>query len=122
MASHIPMEDAKTTFGRRLRLIRKANELTLEQLGEAAGIGFKHVAAIERGDKTASFDAIDRLAKALNVQPYELFLPHDVGDARLHQSFKQLVRQLEEHGSPPLKQLLLILLPLLRQFEAESSA
>ena len=117
----LPMEDAKTTFGRRVRLIRKARGMTLEALGEAAEIGFKHIAAIERGEKTASFDAIDQLAKALKVQPYELFLPHDENDARLQQAFKHLVRQLEEDGTPALKRLLVTLLPLMRQFETDSS-
>ncbi len=115
------MADAKTIFGRRLRLIRKARGLTLEELGEAASVGFKHVAAIERGQKTASFEAIDRLATALKVQPYELFLPHDQSDPKLHQAFKHLTRELEEQGSPALKQALLTLIPLVRQFEVESA-
>ena len=115
------MENAKTTFGRRLRLIRKGRALTLEQLGELSGVGFKHIAAIERGDKTASFDAIDQLAKALKVQPYELFLPHDENNARLQQSFRHLVRQMEDDSSPAIKRLLVTLLPLIRQFEADSS-
>jgi transcriptional regulator with XRE-family HTH domain len=114
------MADAKTTFGRRLRIIRKARGMTLEQLGKAAAIGFKHVAAIERGQKTASFDAIDRLSDALKIQPYELFLPNDATDPQFIQSFRRLVRDMDDRSSPALKQLLLTLLPLLRQFEAEA--
>jgi transcriptional regulator with XRE-family HTH domain len=113
------MEDAKTTFGRRLRLIRKAHDLTLEELGEKAALGFKHVAAIERGEKTASFDAIDRLAKALKVQPYELFLPFDADSRHIDQACRQLFRDIDANGSDVLKRYLLVALPLLRQFEGE---
>jgi transcriptional regulator with XRE-family HTH domain len=115
------MEDAKTTFGRRLRLLRKARKLTLEQLGQASSIGYKHIGDIEKGVKSASFDAIDRLAKALKVSPYELFIPIELSDARLDQLLHRLVRDVDEHGSSKLKRLLVVLVPLLRQFEAESS-
>ena len=113
------MEDAKTTFGRRLRLIRKAQQMTLEVLGEKASLGFKHVAAIERGEKTASFEAIDRLAKALKVQPYELFLPFDTDNRHIDQAFRQLFRDVDANGSEAMKRFVLIVMPLLRQFESE---
>jgi transcriptional regulator with XRE-family HTH domain len=114
------MDNAKTTFGRRLRLLRKARHLTLEKLGEASSIGFKHVGDIEKGLKAPSFDAIDRLARALRVSPYELFLPFDLDDARLDQTIRRIVRDLDD-GSPALKRFVVIALPLLRQLEAESS-
>src|SRR4051812_29961989 len=66
------------SFGRRLRALRKSRRMTLEQLGHAARIGFKHVSEIERGVKTPSFDALERLARALRVHPYELFLPDNL--------------------------------------------
>ena len=116
----VPMEDVKTTFGRRLRLIRKSRGLTLEALGQAADIGFKHIGDIEKGQKAPSFDAIDRLAWALKVSPYELFLPYEADDRQLNQAFKKLVRELEGDGSQGLKRFLTVALPLLRQIEAES--
>ncbi len=65
-------------FGRRVRLLREAAGLTQEQLGKAAGVDFKHVGSIERGEKTASFEAVEKLANALGVSYYELFLPDDL--------------------------------------------
>jgi len=94
-------------FGRRLRALRKAKRMTLEQLGHAAGIGFKHVSEVERGVKAPSFDALERLARALKVQPYELFLPeHLVGDDEGDQNLRLLIREIERHGSPRLKRFL----------------
>ncbi len=64
------MEPLATVFGRRLRLLRKANNLTQEQLGKKANIDYKHIGAIERGVKTPSFEAIERIAKAILYQMY----------------------------------------------------
>ena len=114
------MDNAKTTFGRRLRLLRKARHLTLEKLGQASAIGFKHIGDIEKGHKAPSFDAIDRLAKALKVSPYEFFLPFDLDDAHLDQTVRRIVRDIDDTGSPSLKRFLVVVLPLLRQFESES--
>jgi HTH-type transcriptional regulator, competence development regulator len=115
------MDTAKIIFGRRLRLLRKARRLTLEKLGQASAIGFKHIGDIEKGLKAPSFEAIDRLAKALKVSPYELFLPFDLDSAHLDQTLRRITRDIDDSGSPPLKRFLVVALPLLRQLEAESS-
>jgi len=49
--------------------------MTQEQLAKAAQLGPKHIGVIERGEKTSSFAAIERLAEALDIEYYELFLP-----------------------------------------------
>ena len=69
------MEPVAVVFGRRVRTLRAANGLTQEELGRAAGIDYKHLSAVERGAKTPSFDAIGKLAKALGVEYWELFIP-----------------------------------------------
>ena len=94
-------------FGRRLRALRKAKRMTLEQLGHAAEIGFKHVSEIERGVKVPSFDAVEKLARALKVQPYELFLPDRlVREHQPDQNLRLLIRDIERHGSLRLKHFL----------------
>jgi len=69
------MEPVGLVFGRRVRALRLAKKLTQEQLGHAAGIDYKHLSAIERGAKTPSFEAIGKLAEALGVEYWQLFLP-----------------------------------------------
>jgi transcriptional regulator with XRE-family HTH domain len=44
-------------------------------LAKAAGLGAKHIGVIERGEKTSSFDAIERIAKVFGIDYYELFIP-----------------------------------------------
>ena len=70
------MEPLAVVFGRRVRALREERKWTQEQLARAAGLGAKHVGVIERGEKTSSFEAVEKLAKVFGVQYYELFVPH----------------------------------------------
>ena len=103
------MELLATVFGRRLRLLRKANNLTQEQLGKKANIDYKHIGAIERGIKTPSFDAIERIAKVLKVNYYELFLPDQI-TSKDDVDFEVLLRDINKFGTPKLKKFLLQIL------------
>lgn len=69
------MKSLKRVFGRRLKAARKAKGMTQEALGQAVGIDYKHLGAIERGVKAPSFDLVEKLAKVLRVEHYRFFLP-----------------------------------------------
>jgi transcriptional regulator with XRE-family HTH domain len=113
------MENAKTTFGRRLRLIRKSRGLTLEELGKEASVGYKHIAEIERGQKVPSFEAIDRLAHALGVRPFEFFLPLGAEQEDIDEALRHLTKAMDKHSSPAVKRFVLVLLALVRQLEMD---
>lgn len=59
-------------FGRQLRQIRKLRNLTQETLGEKAGISYKYVGEMERGEVNPSLDILVRLSQVLQVSPNEL--------------------------------------------------
>ena len=59
------------TFGERLKSLRKAAGLTLEQLGERVGMRHQNIARLESGGREPSWDTVKRLAKALNVSTDE---------------------------------------------------
>ena len=80
--------------------------MTQEQFGKAARIDYKHIGAVERGDKVPSFDAIERIAKTLKVDYYELFLPEQLVADEPTRSFSILVREIDRHGSPEMKRFL----------------
>jgi transcriptional regulator with XRE-family HTH domain len=44
-------------------------------MGKAAGLGGKYIGIIERAEKSPSFEAIEKIARALAVESYELFVP-----------------------------------------------
>ena len=99
-------EPLAAVFGRRLRTLREAAGLTQEQLGKSAGVDYKHIGSVERGEKAPSFEAVERLAQALRVDYYELFLPEDLTLGRTDQDLKVAVREIESHGTPALRQFL----------------
>jgi len=61
----------RKNFGRRVRYLRKANDMTQELLGTKANLDYKHLGAIERGEKNLT---IENIAVGLKVCPYQLFL------------------------------------------------
>ena len=61
-------------FGKRIRQLRKARDWTQERLAEKAGMEYKHLGAIERGEKNVTINNIEKIAGGLGVEPYQLFL------------------------------------------------
>ena len=61
-------------FGLRIAHLRNLQKLTREQLAEKCDCHPNHLGFIERGEKTAKIDMVDKIAKGLNVPVYELFM------------------------------------------------
>ena len=100
------MEALSTVFGRRLRTLREGRGLTQEQLGQASGVDYKHVGAMERGVNVPSFEVIERLARTLKVDYYEMFLPESIAGDEPDQSLRVLMRDLDRHGDESTKRFL----------------
>jgi len=60
-------------LGRRIKQLRAEQGLTQEELAELAGINAKFEGRIERALNKPSLDTIFKIAKALKVEPVELF-------------------------------------------------
>jgi len=83
--------------GRRIRELRKARGLTQEGVAEAASINPKYFGAIERGEVNLSLSTLDRIAKALNVQPAALLEVEALAVAD-RQVVTQLVHEVLQHA------------------------
>lgn len=59
-------------FGEYILKLRKAKNLSQEQLAELAGLHRNYIGGIERGERNVALINIVRLAKALGVSPSEL--------------------------------------------------
>lgn len=57
-----------------LRVLRKQEGFTQEELADLAGINRNYVGQIEREEKSPTVDVLERLAVALKVGPETLFL------------------------------------------------
>lgn len=61
-------------LGKRIQLIRERRGLTQEELEEKSGVNTKYISAIERGQKNTTVKTLEKIAKGLNIELYELFL------------------------------------------------
>jgi transcriptional regulator with XRE-family HTH domain len=66
-------DEIKRAFGARMRALRKARDLTQEELAFASGLDRSYLGAIERGEKNVSLINIRRIADALGAGAGELF-------------------------------------------------
>lgn len=64
---------AAQRFGVNVKKVRKAREMTQEQLGLAAGLDAAVISRIEAGQREPRVKNIVRIAQALDTQPGDLF-------------------------------------------------
>lgn len=61
-------------FGKRLRYFRVIREMSQEQLAERAGISVDFVSLVERGINAPSFETLEAISTALQVEVSEMFI------------------------------------------------
>lgn len=59
-------------LGRRIRILRRKNSLTQEELAEKAGISASFMGHIERGSRIASLETLVALCNTLKTTPQSL--------------------------------------------------
>ncbi|XHC26777.1 MAG: helix-turn-helix domain-containing protein [Phycisphaerales bacterium] len=62
-------------FGDRVRTLRLERDLSQEQLAAEAGLHRTAVSFIERAERSATLETIEKIARALKVQPADLMPP-----------------------------------------------
>jgi transcriptional regulator with XRE-family HTH domain len=68
-------------FGRTVRRLRHAMDLSQEELADLANIHRTYIGGIERGERNPTLTMIVRLARALDVRPAKLLETEDSGGA-----------------------------------------
>lgn len=63
-------------FGSRVREIRRAKNITQQQLAQEVGVSVSFIGHIERGFRNISIDKLPLLCKALDVSPDDLLKDH----------------------------------------------
>lgn len=66
------MEIAKI-FGMQIKKYRKSLNISQEELGERSGLHSTYIGQIERGEKNASLESIQKLSRGLNISIAQLF-------------------------------------------------
>jgi transcriptional regulator with XRE-family HTH domain len=67
------MDNVRVLVGERIRSLRKERGWSQEELGEKADLHHTYVGAVERGEKNASIDTLDKIAVAFNIEILDLF-------------------------------------------------
>jgi len=75
------MSDMASTIGERIRIYRDRAGLTQMKLAEKAGVHPTYVGQLERGEKNATLETIEKLARALNLPFETLFEAIIFGDS-----------------------------------------
>ena len=67
------MDNVRVLVGERIRNLRKERGWSQEELGEKADLHHTYVGAVERGEKNASIDTLDKIADARGIEMVDLF-------------------------------------------------
>lgn len=67
------MSVIKDYFGKKLKILRKNNKLTQEELSEMIGINQRQLTRIETGKSYPSFKTVEAICEKLNIKPHDLF-------------------------------------------------
>ena len=67
------MSDIAKILGQRIRNYRTAKGLSQEKLAELSGFHPTYVGQIERGEKNATVESVEKLAASLNISLSKLF-------------------------------------------------
>ena len=68
-------ESSRQRIARHILALRNAHGFTQAMLGERAGLHRTYIGAVERAEVNISADNIDRIARALAVDPSALLAP-----------------------------------------------
>ncbi len=66
-------DDIYKVIGERIRKLRKAQDLSQEQLAERAGIDRSHMGFIEQGRRQPTLTTLHKLTKSLGISLEKLF-------------------------------------------------
>ena len=91
------MVDTKIKIGRRIRSLRRLKDLTQEELGERSLLSGKYIGEIERGVANVTIDAMENIAKGLEVDLIDLFeISHEVDRKHLMDEMKKCLSQADD--------------------------
>jgi transcriptional regulator with XRE-family HTH domain len=67
------MQEARELFGRKIKQLRRAKNLTQAELAESISLSVNYISQIETGVASPTFETIVKLAEGLQVELKDLF-------------------------------------------------
>ncbi|MDR2177954.1 MAG: helix-turn-helix domain-containing protein [Treponema sp.] len=90
------MTGIREILARNFKLNRLKLGLTQEQLAEKADVSTHYIAMIETRNKYPKPEMLERLAKALEVEPHRLFSASDTFDEALERLRREIVTDMKQ--------------------------
>ena len=87
------MTEVQQVLAFNIKKYRKTKGVTQEQLAEQAGTSTNYLGSIETGKKYPSPQMIDKLAKALDINPLELFKKESPNMQSIKQSLEEKIQE-----------------------------
>lgn len=76
------MAALRQELGRRIRALRKGRGWTQEELAAKAGVDYKWLGSVERGERNVTINNVERIARGLGVEALQLFMFTSSGEER----------------------------------------
>lgn len=71
------MSELRQLIGTRIRAMRNAKGLTQQKLADIAGLDYRYIGALERGERNFSIDTLEKVLTALQIKLIELMIVED---------------------------------------------
>ncbi len=103
-------------IGKRIRALREAKGLSQGDIEKSSGLLRSYISRVEGGYTAPSLSTLERFAKALGVEPYQLFfgnqgravMPRILPPAGQSKSARRLLKLFERMGASNRKLLLIL--------------
>lgn len=89
-------------LGRQINQIRKIKGITQETLAERSDLTVSYISKIETGTKNPTITVIKRIAQAMGVDIYQLFIsldPELMSNRTILEKIEELINILKERGT-----------------------
>jgi transcriptional regulator with XRE-family HTH domain len=98
------MEHLGTIFAKNLKENRKKCGFTQAQLAEKVNVSTHHIGMIELARNFPTFDLIERIAKAFNIEMYELFIGNRPPRKELDDLKQEIMSEIKQTVSEAVKE------------------
>lgn len=83
-------------LGKRVREVRTKRNISQEKLAELSGISSRHISEMERGESNPSYQVLEKVAGALQVDLIDFFdYGHQKGPDELRKILSELIASFE---------------------------
>lgn len=93
------MPETKIMLGKRIRTLRRINDLSQEELAEKANVSGKYVGEIERGRANITIDILGKISTGLDVEISELFdFQHEISRKEIMPKINSLLQSADDQS------------------------